>query len=180
MTPPPVRVKFSRPYNSHEWGLISMGQGPVDVTPIGVSRFMQAIGNGGLMLPVTFESARLDQRGEGRQVMKEATALKLQRAMLQVVDSGTAVSARPLLEGTGWDMGGKTGTADVQGQRTPNGWFSGLVHGPDGRALYTVVVYLQQGGQGGRAPAAIAAGMTRWFAANARAATPGKPTREAD
>ena len=183
MTPPPVRVRFSRPFNSHEWGLISLGQGPVDVTPIGVSRFMQAIGNGGVMHPVTLERDRLEQRGEGRQVMKASTARKLQVAMLQVVDSGTAVSTKPLLQGIGWDMGGKTGTADVQGQRTPNGWFSGLIFGPDGRARYTVVVYLQEGGQGGRAPARVAALMTRWFAANAAkmapAPPPGEPRRQA-
>lgn len=179
MTPPPVRVRFSRPFNSHEWGLISLGQGPVDVTPIGVSRFMQAIGNGGVMHPVTLEAERLDEVGEGRRVMKEATARKLQRAMLEVVDTGTAVSTKPLLQGIGWDMGGKTGTADVQGQRTPNGWFSGLIFGPDGRARYTVVVYLQQGGQGGRAPAAVAAQMTRWFAANAARTAPAPPGGDA-
>jgi cell division protein FtsI/penicillin-binding protein 2 len=167
MTPPPGRVRFSQPYNSHEWGLVSIGQGPVDVTPIGVSRFLQAIGNDGVMYPVTLEEDRLGERGEGQRVMKESTARKLQQAMLQVVDSGTAVSTKPLLQGIGWRMGGKTGTADVQGQRTPNGWFAGLVFGPDGRPRYTVVVYVQQGGQGGRVPAGVAARLTRWFAAQA-------------
>ncbi len=164
MTPPIGRVRFNRPFNSHEWGLISMGQGPVDATPIGISRFMQAIGNGGVMHPVTLEAERLEDLGEGRRVMKQSTAARLQEAMLQVVDSGTAVSVQPLLQGISWDVGGKTGTADVAGQRVPNGWFSGLIHDADGKPRYTVVVYLRQGGQGGRAPAAIAAGLTRYFA----------------
>lgn len=177
MTPPEIRVRFAQPFSAHEWGLISLGQGPVDVTPIGVSRFLQAIGNEGVMLPVTLEADQLDDRGDGRRIMKASTARKLQRAMLQVVDSGTAVSTKPLLQGIAWDMGGKTGTADVAGQRIPNGWFAGLIHGPDGRARYTVVVVVLQGGQGGRVPARIAAEMTRFFAAQQRAA---RPEREAE
>lgn len=165
MTPPPSRVRFRERFNAFEWAMLAIGQGPVDVTPIAVSRFLQAIGSGGVMLPPTLEADRLDDLPEEpRRVMKETTAVKLQRAMLQVVDSGTARAALPVLQGTGWDMGGKTGTADIrQGQR-PDGWFAGLMFGPDGRAKYTIVVYLDQGGPGGRDPTRIAAGMTRFMA----------------
>jgi hypothetical protein len=183
MTPPPVRIRVkpttrSGRYDQFEWAQIAIGQGPVDVTPIGVSRFLQGIGNDGLMLQPTLERDRLDDQPEPRRIMSQRTADRLMEAMRLVVDSGTAVSTRPQLTNLGgWDMGGKTGTADVRRGQRPDGWFAGLIFGPDGRARYTVVVYLQRAGQGGRAPAAVAAGMTRFMAAKDRAA---HQIREAD
>jgi cell division protein FtsI/penicillin-binding protein 2 len=167
MTPPPARVKLAKRYRGpaiFEYAQIGIGQGPVDVTPIAVSRFLQAIGSGGTVLPVTFEQDRLDDLPEPRRIMKEATALKLMRAMRLVVDSGTAVRAVPIVQGTGWDLGGKTGTADVARGHVPDGWFAGLMFGPDQRARYTVVVYVENGGQGGRIAAPIAAQLTRYMA----------------
>jgi membrane peptidoglycan carboxypeptidase len=169
MSPPPNRVRVLKRFNAFEWAQMSIGQGPVDVTPIGVSRFISAIGNGGKMLPVTLEASRLAEVPEGRQVMKQGTSIKLQQAMLEVVQRGTAVRALPILEGTGWTMGGKTGTADVRRGHVPDGWFAGLMFGPDGRARYSVVVYLQNGGQGGRSAAPLAAQMTRFMAQEAAA-----------
>jgi cell division protein FtsI/penicillin-binding protein 2 len=92
--------------------------------------------------------------------MSANTALKLKTAMIAVVDRGTAASAQPLFAGTGWDLGGKTGTAQIPG-RPDDGWFAGLVFDPEGIARYSIVVYLQGGGPGGRMPAGIGGGMTR-------------------
>jgi membrane peptidoglycan carboxypeptidase len=167
MSPPVNRVKVKKRWDPFEWAQMSIGQGPVDVTPIGVSRFVSAIGNGGVMLPVTLEAARLRDVPEGRQVMKPGTAVRLQRAMLEVVQKGTGVRALPILQGTGWNLGGKTGTADVRRGHIPDGWFAGLMFTPDGRPRYSVVVYLQNGGQGGRSAAPVAALMTRWMAQQA-------------
>jgi len=173
MTPPPVRIRLAPRFTAHEWGQISIGQGPVDVTPIGVSRFIQAIGNNGVMLPPTLEWDRLQDRGDGRRIMRESTSLKLQQAMMSVVDTGTAQVAKARLVGTGWDLGGKTGTADIARAPAPDGWFAGLMYGPDRRARYTIVVYLRRGGQGGRAPARIAGEMTRWMSRSPQFLTPG-------
>jgi hypothetical protein len=164
MAPPSIRVRIREPIDLFEWGQVAIGQGPVDVTPIGVSRFVQAIGNGGVMLPVTLEAERLGEIPEGRRIMEETTSRLLQEAMLSVVDSGTARSALPRFAGTGWLMGGKTGSADVAGQARADGWFAGLVHGPDRRARYTVVVHLRSGAPGGRVPAGIAGEMVRFLA----------------
>ncbi|HEX2211314.1 MAG TPA: penicillin-binding transpeptidase domain-containing protein [Longimicrobium sp.] len=173
MTPPPVRVRFAERFSQHEWGQIAIGQGPVDVTPLAISRFLQAIGNSGVMMPPTLEWEQMEKRGEGRRIMRESTSRKLQEAMLQVVDSGTAVSAKARLAGTGWDLAGKTGTADVAGAPRPDAWFAGLMYGPDGRARYTIVVYLQRGGQGGRVAAPIAGEMTRFMSQQPQIVTPG-------
>jgi cell division protein FtsI/penicillin-binding protein 2 len=179
MTPPPVRVRFARRFSPHEWGQIAIGQGPVDVTPLAISRFLQAIGNNGVMLPPTLEWDQLEKRGEGRRIMRETTAQKLQAAMLTVVDSGTAVAANARFAGTGWDLGGKTGTADVAGAPRPDAWFAGLMYGPDGRARYTIVVYLQRGGQGGRVAAPIAGEMTKFMSRHPQFMTPGSGEGEA-
>jgi cell division protein FtsI/penicillin-binding protein 2 len=173
MTPPPVRVRFARRFSQHEWGQIAIGQGPVDVTPLAVSRFLQAIGNSGVMLPPTLEWDQLEKRGEGQRIMRESTSRKLQEAMLTVVDSGTAVAAQARFAGTGWDLAGKTGTADVAGAPRPDAWFAGLMYGPDGRARYTIVVYLQRGGQGGRVAAPIAGEMTKFMSGQPQMLTPG-------
>lgn len=166
MTPPPVRIRLAERFSAHEWGQIAIGQGPVDVTPIGVSRFIQAIGNAGVMMPPTIEEEQLEDLPEGTRIMQESTARRLQEAMLTVVDSGTARSAVPRFANTGWDLGGKTGSADVARQPRADGWFAGLMYGPDRRPRYTIVVYLQAGAPGGRLPAGIAGQMVRFMAAN--------------
>lgn len=163
MSPPLNRVRISERTGRAEWAQLAIGQGPVDATVIGVSRFLQAIGNGGVMLQPTLEWERLEEVPEGKRIMQAETAHKLQRAMLLVVDSGTAISASPRLQGLTWDMGGKTGTAQRRGA-PDDGWFAGLIFSPDGRPRYTVVVYLRGGGPGGRIPAAVAAEMTRVMA----------------
>src|SRR3954471_8148777 len=99
--------------------------------------------------------------------MQPATAQKLQQAMLEVVQRGTGVRALPILEGTGWSLGGKTGTADVRRGHIPDGWFAGLMFTPDGRPRYSVVVYLQHGGRAGRSSPPVPALMTRWMAQQA-------------
>ncbi len=70
MTPPPIRVRFAQRFSQHEWGQIAIGQGPVDVTPLAISRFLQAIGNSGVTPPPTLEWEALEKRGEGQRIMK--------------------------------------------------------------------------------------------------------------
>ncbi|MBW3628388.1 MAG: hypothetical protein KY464_03740 [Gemmatimonadetes bacterium] len=173
MTPPPNRIRMSERTGRAEWAQLSIGQGPLDVTVIGISRFISAIGNGGVMLPPKVEYAAVEQAEEdgeqGVRVMSAQTALKLQTAMIGVVDSGTGVAAQPFFQGTGWDLGGKTGTAQIPG-RPDDGWFSGLIFDPQGRARYSVVIYLQGGGPGGRMPASIGGAMTRALVEHQQAA----------
>lgn len=163
MSPPPARIRLSARTDAAEWAQLAIGQGPVDVTVISISRFLQAIGNRGVMLRPTLEWEHAEGEEVGR-IMSEQTAARLQAAMRDVVEEGTARSVAPRLRGLGgWALGGKTGTAQVQGA-PDDGWFAGLIHGPDGAPRFTVVVYLRGGGPGGARPAAVAAEMTRFFA----------------
>ncbi len=163
MTPAPSRIRISANTGAAEWAQLSIGQGPLDVTVMGVSRFVQAIGNDGVMIPPTLETSYAASIPRGERVMRESTAEKLQAAMLQVVDRGTATSARGPMQGTGWRLGGKTGTAQVAGARD-NGWFAGLVFSPEGEPRYSVVTLLEGGGPGGGGPTAISAAVARELA----------------
>jgi cell division protein FtsI/penicillin-binding protein 2 len=156
MTPPPARIRMSDSTSRAEWAQIAIGQGPVDVTPIQISRFVQAIGNDGVMLRPTLEWEKSEKPETVRRIMKPSTAEKLLGAMREVVQRGTARSARGYLQGTDWSLAGKTGTAEIPG-RPDDGWFAGLALDPSGRPRYTTVVYLQGGGPGGGRPAGIAA-----------------------
>jgi cell division protein FtsI/penicillin-binding protein 2 len=163
MSPPPARIRISGETGKAEWAQLSIGQGPVDVTPIHVSRFLQAIGNDGVMLPPTLEQRLADKPPRGERVMSEPTAERLQAAMLEVVERGTARRVGPRLRGTGWKLGGKTGTAQVRGARD-DGWFAGLIFNEQGEPEYTVAAYLRGGGPGGSGPATIAAGLAHYLA----------------
>ncbi|MDR0787492.1 MAG: hypothetical protein LBG44_06455 [Gemmatimonadota bacterium] len=160
MTPAPSRLRISAATDSAEWAQMAIGQGPVDVTVAGISRFIQAIGNGGVMLPPTVETRFAIRPSQGERVMRETTAEKLQHAMLAVVDHGTGTGARAQLGSTRWRIGGKTGTAQVAGQRD-NGWFAGLVFDPQGIPRFSVVTFLEGGGPGGGQPAAISGTVAR-------------------
>jgi membrane peptidoglycan carboxypeptidase len=170
MSPPPSRLRMSEQTGRAEWAQLAIGQGPLDVTVVGVSRFLQAIGNGGVMLRPTLEWEHAESPEQVERVMSAETAQRLQAAMLDVVDRGTGrAAAAPRLAGQRWDLGGKTGTAQIQGA-PDDGWFAGLIHDPEGRPRYTVVVYLNGGGPGGGRPAAIAAEMVRAVAQQERGA----------
>lgn len=97
--------------------------------------------------------------------MRPETAKKLQRAMLATVDHGTGTAARGPMGGTGWRIGGKTGTAQVAGQRD-NGWFAGLIFDPRGEPRFSVVTFLEGGGPGGGQPTAISAAVAREIASD--------------
>lgn len=166
MSPPPARVRLSPETSTQEWAQLAIGQGPIDVTPVHLARFVAAIGNGGVMVDPTIEGELAEDPPRGDRVMSAETAEKLLAAMLRVVDHGTARSTAPVLQGLTWDMAGKTGTAQVAGA-ADNGWFAGLMLDQEGVPRYSVVAFLLGGGPGGRMPAAIGAGMTRYLAAEA-------------
>jgi cell division protein FtsI/penicillin-binding protein 2 len=132
----------------------------LDVTVIGVSRFIHAIANGGVMVRPAFEQSQVRGSAGGERVMSEETADRLQQAMRLVVREGTGRAAETILQGTGWRMGGKTGTAQVPGS-ADNGWFAGILFSPEGLARYTIVSFVEGGGPGGSMPTTISAQVAR-------------------
>ncbi|MEX2584701.1 MAG: penicillin-binding transpeptidase domain-containing protein [Gemmatimonadota bacterium] len=163
MTPAPSRIRISENTGEAEWAQLSIGQGPLDVTVMGISRFVQAIANDGVMLPPTVELDLALDPPSGERVMSEGTARRLHVAMLAVVERGTGRRALPIMQGTGWRIGAKTGTAQVAGQ-PDNGWFAGIVFDPAGEPRYTVVSFVRGGGGGGGLAATVAANVARELA----------------
>jgi hypothetical protein len=113
---------------------MSLGETRFRVTPMGISRFLRVVANGGAV-------------PGARRVMREDTAHALVSAMLDTVRIGSARDIRGRLGRLGL-IGGKTGTGP--GSEYPyDGIFAGLVFNRDGTPRYIVVTYVRHGGRGG-------------------------------
>lgn len=148
-----------------EWAILASGVGRVELTPLHVSRFLQAIGNGGRLRAPTIEPSLAARSDTGLRLMSGATAWRLQHATRAIVREGTASGVAPLLRDARWSLGGKTGTwrareATREAMRE-DGWFAGLVFDERAEPRYTMVVYLRGGGTGGGDAARVAAELTR-------------------
>lgn len=171
---------------------LSLGEERFVVTALHLSRFLQAAGNAGMMLPAVARTgdeksadspgpgSTIPARGKPVRVMSAAAALKLQVAMRAVVERGTAKSALPILLETGWSMGGKTGTGPGPESPGPNsdGWFAGLIFDPEGKPRFTVATFVKHGGLGGGNAARVSAELAR-FLSGAQPRTPATPTPNA-
>ena len=114
-----------------EWGhVLSLGEEKVPVTPQQLSAFMRAIGQGGAGL------------------FSERTASRLRTSLEGVVERGTADAIKNALAGTGWRIGGKTGTGRGQCGEHCDGWFASLLSDQD-RPRYVILVFIRGRGIGG-------------------------------
>jgi membrane peptidoglycan carboxypeptidase len=176
LVPARAFVLLSDKTTDSEWAdALSIGEANLVVTGLHVSRVLQAIGNGGVMLS---PAARMNhaqdpgagiragrQSGNPIRVMQGRTALRLQAAMRDVVRRGTAKSIATALADTGWQIGGKTGTGPGPAPIGPqsNGWFAGLIFDPKGKARFTIATFVKHGGPGGGNAARISAELTRYL-----------------
>jgi hypothetical protein len=150
---------------------LSLGEAHFKVTALHVSRFLQAVGNGGLMIPTvsrvekTNAQTKSDAPSNPRRIMRGSAALKLQAAMRAVVERGTAKSVANVLADTGWQIGGKTGTGPGPNAPGPesDGWFAGLIFDPQGNARFTTATFVKRGGYGGGNAAWISAELARFL-----------------
>ena len=156
----------------HEWeDTLSIGEAHFTVTALHLSRFLQAVGNGGLMLPAIAraenarEGTKSDKNGNSTRIMGDKAASKLQAAMRAVVERGTAKDVANILADTGWQIGGKTGTGPGPNPpgRESDGWFAGLVFDPQRNARFTVATFVKHGGYGGGNAARISAELVRFL-----------------
>jgi cell division protein FtsI/penicillin-binding protein 2 len=162
--------------NDSEWAdTFSLGEKNFIVTILHISRFLQAAGNKGRVLSLVARKERdypvAKPAAISRRIMQEKTALRLQLAMRGVVQRGSAQAIAHTLDGTGWQIGGKTGTGPGLGSNGPpyDGWFAGLVFDPQGRARFTVATYVRHGGPGGENAAMISAQLARYVIENGAA-----------
>jgi hypothetical protein len=155
-----------------EWeDTLSLGEAHFKITALHLSRFLQAVGNGGLMIPTmarvekTNAQTKSDARSNPRRIMRESAALNLQAAMRAVVERGAAKSVANVLADTGWQIGGKTGTGPGPNAPGPesDGWFAGLIFDPQGNARFTIATFVKHGGHGGGNAAWISAELARFL-----------------
>ena len=168
-----------------EWeDTLSIGEERFVVTALHLSRFLQAVGNAGVMLPAVARDGAAPGPASpsttaGTRIISEAAATKLQSIMRGTVERGTARSAYPILAGSGWTMGGKTGTGPSPGTAAPgpgsDGCFVGLIFDPQGKARFTVVTFVKHGGLGGGNAARISAELVLFLSGSA---SPGPARRQ--
>jgi cell division protein FtsI/penicillin-binding protein 2 len=138
LVPAASSTVLSAETSDSEWAdAFSLGETDFVVTMLHVSRFLQAVGNNGMLVPPIARKEAKDPTAHtsppSRRIMQENTAVWLQAAMRDVVQRGSAQAIAHALDGTGWQIGGKTGTGPGLGLAGPpyDGWFAGLVFDPD-------------------------------------------------
>src|SRR5262249_12502081 len=111
----PIRTDLpetARPLYPASWGTIEtatvgFGQG-ISVSPLGFVAAAASVGKGGRRIVPTFvKQDEADRRGE--QVIKPQTSLQMRDLLRYVVTDGTGKKA----DVPGYDVGGKTGSAQV-------------------------------------------------------------------
>jgi penicillin-binding protein A len=152
----------------------SIGQNDVRATPLQMALVAAAVANGGeIMTPHVVREVRDDQ-GEvvdtvdtddvWTRAMDGDTAELLRRGMISVVQSGTASRLDDDL--AGYEVGGKTGTAQIGSSDSSHAWIIGFA-GPPGEAptvAVAVIVEAQPGVSeqtGGTVAAPIASAVMR-------------------
>jgi penicillin-binding protein 2 len=146
---------------------VAIGQGRISVTPLQMARAVGILANGAKMpLHLAEDPERLIPVRQDRITFasQEANLELIRQAMWSSVNEwGTGRGARV----AGFDVCGKTGTAQTIGKETestlsdevrvkyvPNAWFTGFAprHDPE----IVVAVIIQRGGSGGSAAAPVA------------------------
>ena len=99
-----------------------IGQGGVRMNPLTMASVAATVQSGSFKQPVIVP-ASLDNRtlAKASRAMKPGVAKDLKGLMKLTATSGTAAKA---LAGLSGDVGGKTGSAEVDGQKKPNAWFT--------------------------------------------------------
>ncbi|MEZ6066167.1 MAG: penicillin-binding transpeptidase domain-containing protein [Planctomycetaceae bacterium] len=177
---------------------LAIGQGSLTVTPLQVARLMAAIANDGWLVQPRFvrpatpqldsfsgtaesialvsfvDSAENDdgQRPIRVNGLSPATLAHVRRGLEATVEHprGTGRAARlPQVR-----VAGKTGTAEIGGNRPDHAWFAGYV--PADRPRIAFVVVIEQGGSGGRVAAPVArAYVSQLLQAGVISPTPARP-----
>jgi len=136
----------------------AFGQGRLLVTPLHMALVAAAVaGDGSLPKPYLLADVPgvswrriADDQGTWRRAMRPGTAASLRQAMAWAAAEGWA---RPAVDAAGVDLGGKTGTAQLDGEQAPHAWFIGFA--PLSRPRVAVAVLVAHGGEGAAVAAPI-------------------------
>ncbi|MFF9900570.1 penicillin-binding transpeptidase domain-containing protein [Streptomyces longispororuber] len=132
------------PVQSHAQMAASLiGQGGVRMNPLNMASVAATVKSGTFRQPYLV-SPDLDKRklATAARRMSSATLSDLRELMRHTAVAGTAAKA---MAGLGPDAGAKTGSAEVDHQKKPNGWFTAY------RGDVAAAAVVQAGGHGGEA-----------------------------
>lgn len=134
----------------------AIGQGEVLATPLQVARLTAAIANGGRLLqPYTVQPNEASSQSYQAETLAlsptslEALRLGMQHAVEGPLGTARSLSTLPVT------VAGKTGSAEVGGDKPSHAWFTGYF--PLEAPRYAITVAVEHGGSGGQTAAPIAA-----------------------
>ncbi|MGK5627137.1 penicillin-binding transpeptidase domain-containing protein [Streptomyces sp. URMC 123] len=130
-----------------------IGQGGVRMNPLTMASIAATARTGVFRQPVVV-SPSLDNRPLARasRAMSPEVARQLKALMRLTAASGTAAEA---MRGISGDVGAKTGSAEVDGQEKPNGWFAAY------RGDLAAAAVVPAGGHGGSSAGPVVAAVLR-------------------
>jgi hypothetical protein len=136
-----------------QMGASLIGQGGVRMNPLNMASVAATVQAGAFHQPylVSFD---VDHRtpAKAARTMSATTRAQLKEVMRYTVQYGTAVKA---MAGVTGDVGAKTGSAEVDGQEKPNGWFTAY------RGDLAAAAVVQAGGHGGDTAGPIVASLLK-------------------
>lgn len=139
----------------------AFGQGELQATPLEMALVADAVANGGQMMSPYLVDRYTDQKGQvlsrhspsvWQRAISDQTAATMRDMMVHSVETGYASGAKI----AGYVVGGKTGTAEVGGNRNPNAWFIGFAGKDKNSPQYVVAVVVENGGEGAKVALPIA------------------------
>ncbi|MCT9138132.1 penicillin-binding transpeptidase domain-containing protein [Streptomyces violarus] len=136
-----------------QMGASLIGQGGVRMNPLNMASVSATVKAGTFHQPYLV-SPDMDGRklAKASRTMSAGTLSQLRDLMSYTADYGTAAEA---MAGVSGDAGAKTGSAEVDGQKKPNGWFTAY------RGDLAAAGVVQQGGHGGETAGPIVAALLK-------------------
>ncbi|MCX5234903.1 penicillin-binding transpeptidase domain-containing protein [Streptomyces prunicolor] len=136
-----------------QMGASLIGQGGVRMNPLNMASVASTVDTGTFHQPYLV-SATVDGRtlAKASRTMSSTTQSELKEVMKYTADYGTAAEA---MSGLGPDYGAKTGSAEVDGQKKPNGWFTAY------KGDLAAAGVVQAGGHGGDTAGPIVAALLK-------------------
>jgi cell division protein FtsI/penicillin-binding protein 2 len=130
-----------------------MGQGGVRMNPLNMASVASTVQSGTFHQPYLVAPS-VDHRtlAKASRTMSATTLAQLREVMQYTAAAGTAAEA---MSGLGPDYGAKTGSAEVDNQKQPNGWFTAWKGDLAGAGV------VQQGGHGGSTAGPIVAALLK-------------------
>ncbi|MDH6220509.1 penicillin-binding transpeptidase domain-containing protein [Streptomyces pseudovenezuelae] len=136
-----------------QMGASLIGQGGVRMNPLNMASVASTVATGSFHQPYLV-SPTVDDRtlAKASRTMSSTTQAELKDVMQYTAAYGTAAKA---MAGLGPNYGAKTGSAEVDGQEKPNGWFTAY------RGDLAAAGVVQAGGHGGDTAGPIVAALLR-------------------